>query len=611
MCGIHGLLGDDKPSVEKMIQVAKHRGPDGQGTWSDEFITLGHNLLSITDQPSQSSQPWVMEGKVLVYNGEIYNYKDLRSDLDHAFVTDTDTEVLMVGLCKQGAAFLNRCDGMFAIAFYDTLTHDLVLARDENGAKPLYYGNLNGKLAFSSEIKSLLEIGFPRKVDPLGFQLYFYNGHTAGPVTMFKGIKRLVPGEVRRLNLANGEESISNLNDRAIVPFRGDYTRLSEMLRQQLNESVKRTLMGRRQIGVFLSGGLDSSAVLEEMISLGVNDPKTFTTRFAGLNPVSRCNEDSDVALKNAQRLEVSNEQVEVDQQSYVAALIDSLWALEEPRRSISLPAYLATNKAMSEKGIVVTLSGDGGDELLAGYKYHRKADWKARFASFRGGHRQMKNPNLQMSIDEMYDYQQSWIPKGALTGDELNDFMMIECISNLAEDFLIRNDKLGMRYSMEARFPMMSRPFKDFCRSLPGAYKTHELFFGGQGYLSHNKMLLRDAYRETVPSYIIDRLKTGWRAPTEEWVTGDSRYPAPENGFVRNHFKKILSDPEMMDLFDYGHQEIEDRYLNNKNFKPFDPTRFGADGLPKGPHIGLASHKEMMIIIMFAIWYKAFNMSM
>lgn len=611
MCGIHGLAGNNKTAVAKMVAAARHRGPDGKGIWSDDLITLGHNLLSIVGKPEESFQPLSMQGKVLVYNGEIYNYKELKRELNHNFKTDTDTEVLMAGLCKEGPSFLDKCDGMFALAFYDSSTRDLILARDENGAKPLYYGYVGGKLAFSSEIKSLLEIGFQRRVDPLGFQLYFYNGHTTGPVTMFEGIKRLIPGEVRKINLVTKAETVSNLNDRTITPFNGDAAALPELFREKLRTSVSRTLMGRRQIGLFLSGGLDSSSILQEMIALGITDTKTFTTRFVGLNPTSRCNEDSDVARNNAARLGISNEQLEVDEQTYIDNMSESLWTLEEPRKSISIPAYLATNRFMSEKGIVVTLSGDGGDELLAGYKHHRNPNWIERFNSFRSGYRQMSDPMLQMTPQEMYDYQQSWIPKKGLTGDVLNDFMLIECWSNLAEDFLIRNDKMGMYYGMEGRFPMLSRPFKDLCRSLSGNFKTHDMFFNGAGYLSHNKMLLRDAYRDIMPDDIIKRSKTGWRAPTEEWVVGDSHFPAKDDGLVRNHYREILMDPEMMDLFDYGPTEIEDRYLNNRNFDPANPDRRGPDGLPKGPHIGLASHKEMMIIIMFTLWYKRFNMSM
>lgn len=610
MCGIHGLAGNDRPAVSRMIDAAKHRGPDGQGIWSDGHVTLGHNLLSITGEPSMSKQPWHMHDKVLVYNGEIYNYKELAKELDHEFITGTDTEVLMAGLCLQGADFLAKCDGMYALAFYDPSRKELILARDDNGAKPLFYGYLDGRLAFSSEIRSLLEIGFPRKVDPLGLQLYFYNGHTTGPITMFHGISRLIPGEIRKINVVDGATiTTSNLNDRILDQFNVRGHDIPQLLKHKLGESVSMSLMGRRKIGMFLSGGLDSSSILEEMMSLGVVDPKTYTTSFCDLAPNSRCNEDSEVAIKNAMRLMVSNEKVEIDQHTYLDNLIGAIVALEEPRKSMSIPAYLATNRYMSAQGIVVTLSGDGGDELMAGYKHHKVPNWASRFTGLRAGHRPVRNPILQLSVQEMMDYQQAWIPKNCKTGDDLNDFMMIECLSNLAEDFLVRNDKMGMSCGMEGRFPMLTKPFRDFCRSLPGKAKTIQQFYDG-GHLTHNKMLLRNAYRNIMPSWIVDRAKTGWRAPIEEWVIGTARYPAPDNGVVRDYFMDALTDPEMMALFEYTEAEVTNRYLNNKDFKPADLSRVGPDGLPKGPHIGLASNKEMITILMFAMWYKSFGMS-
>jgi asparagine synthase (glutamine-hydrolysing) len=610
MCGIHGIVGYDEDAVGRMIAASRHRGPDGQGIWSDGKVTLGHNLLSITDNPAQSTQPWHMHGKVLVYNGEIYNYKELAKELNQGFATDTDTEVLMAGLCLHGSDFLAKCDGMFALAFYDPSKDELLLARDDNGAKPLYYGRIDGRLAFSSEINSLLEIGFPRKVDPFGFQLYFNNGHTTGPITMFDGIKRLTPGEIRKFNLSTGKKVITNLNDNIVDPFRGDRQEIVERLPNMLKESVSRTLMGRKQIGLFLSGGLDSSSILEELLAIGQGSPRTFTTRFNGLIPKSRCNEDADVAISNAQRLGVSNGQVEIDQHRYLDNLMLAIKALEEPKKSFSIPAYLATNRHMSQQGIVVTLSGDGGDELLAGYKHHKKPDWGSRYASLRAGFRPMADPKLHLSIQDMLDYQKSWIPKNFDTGDALNDFMMIECLSSLAEDFLMRNDKLGMSCGMEARFPMLSKPFRNFCRSLPGNLKTNDNFYNG-GHLLFNKMILRDAYRDRMPEQIVDRAKTGWRAPIEEWVIGTGAHPAPDDGAVRSYFMEALMDREMMDLFSYSAADVTDRYLNNRDFHPADPTRLGPDGLPKGPHIGLASNKEMITIVMFSIWYKTFRMSM
>jgi asparagine synthase (glutamine-hydrolysing) len=145
MCGIHGFLWNNQQQIDEMIRIAHHRGPDGNGSWSDQNITLGHNLLSIVDEVTPSTQPWIHNNLVLVYNGEIYNYKELRATINYEFKTNTDTEVLAAGLEQYGTEFLYRLDGMFAFACYNTVTKKLLLARDSNGAKPLYYGHLNHK----------------------------------------------------------------------------------------------------------------------------------------------------------------------------------------------------------------------------------------------------------------------------------------------------------------------------------------------------------------------------------------------------------------------------------------------------------------------------------
>ena len=247
MCGIHGFCWQDtdKSTVTKMIRVAHHRGPDGNGTWGNQFITLGHNLLAISDEPSLSSQPWHHADCVLVFNGEIYNYRELRKELNYTFVTDTDTEVLAVGLKQHGLEFLYKLDGMFALAFYNKTTNKLLLARDSNGTKPLYYCRIGGKLAFSSEIKSLLEIGHPRVVSKEGFKHYYYSGLVAGPMTIFEGILKLIPGEIVSVNLHNEATLKVNINNSPIQSYDGEVDDIPAILSDKLRQAVRMTLMGK------------------------------------------------------------------------------------------------------------------------------------------------------------------------------------------------------------------------------------------------------------------------------------------------------------------------------------------------------------------------------
>lgn len=607
MCGIHGFCwhDPDKSAINGMIDAARHRGPDGSGSWGDRLLTLGHNLLAISDEPSLSSQPWFNGDTVLVFNGEIYNYRDLRKDLDHDFTTDTDTEVLSAGLRLHGASFLSRLDGMFALAFYDTRTGRLILARDTNGSKPLYYGRLGGRLAFSSEIRSLLKLGFPRRVSREGFKHYYYSGLVAGPMTLFDGILKLIPGEVVTINLNNGATLRSNLNNYTVPVYEGAPEEIPGMLMDRLRQAVGMTLMGRRNIGMFLSGGMDSCSVFHEMAaSLGVR-PNTFSTRFKLPHEGCGYNEDADLAARLATEYGAVHQEVIIDENSWIDNLEMCVSALEEPRQGKSYPAYYATNRLLRESGMIVTISGDGGDEILAGYKHHRAPPFHRKLATLRAGHKTLRNNELAITVGEQNDYLMSWVPQGALTGDPLNDFLYIECLHTLSEDFLIRNDKLGMSFGMEARFPMMCGVFRDFARSIPGPLKVNSGFMSGD-WSTNNKHLLRQAYSGLLPDYITAKPKSGWRAPTDDWIIGTRARPAVETSPIRSYFRDILLDREIMDIFEITEFDIDHRYLNNRVHHG-GPKPSGKRG--SGP--GLASQKELFIVIMFAVWYKKFKMLM
>ena len=260
-----------------MIEQANHRGPDGNGQWNDEHITLGHNLLSIVDDVKASTQPWIHNDYVLVYNGEIYNYKELQSTINHQFKTNTDTEVLVAGIEQYGKSFIHKLDGMYAFACYNKKTKKLIIARDSNGAKPFYYCNFNNKFVFSSEIKSILSLGFPRKVSKEGFKHYYHSGLVAGYLTMFDGIKKLVPGEIIEIDLATNNKQSTNVNNNRIIPFDGNVKDIPDLLREKLKKAVEMTLMGRREIGLFLSGGLDSSSIFYELVNSSKTKPNTFS----------------------------------------------------------------------------------------------------------------------------------------------------------------------------------------------------------------------------------------------------------------------------------------------------------------------------------------------
>jgi len=596
MCAIHGILDNRVLEIQKMITVAHHRGPDGNGKWSDNDITLGHNLLSIVDTETNSQQPWIHNNLVIVYNGEIYNYKELQQELNYDFKTNTDTEVLAVGLEKYGVDFIDKLDGMFAFACYNKDTKDLILARDSNGAKPIYYGKLNNTFCFSSEIKSLLEIGFERQLCEHAFKHYYLQGLNTGYLTMFKGIKKFVPGEIRVFNLKTNIEKVSNLNNKSIPILKETNIKvIQDELRSRLQKAVEMTLMGRRKIGLFLSGGIDSTSILYEMTRLGVN-PNTFTSRFETINPTSRLNEDADLAIRLCKDLKVSNVSINQSQLDYINSLEQTFFALEEPRQGKSFPTYFNTNKLMSENGITVTLSGDGGDELLVGYKHHTGPNWKSKLRLLGKNNVPLRNPKYCCNVDEQVSYLDEWLPRGGLQGDELNDFMYIECLNTLCEDFLVRNDKLAMNFSMEGRFPMLGKVFRDYVRSIPSHLKVSNDFKTKPLY--NNKKLFKDSYKGHLPDYILYRDKTGWRFPTDEILVGNRDNPAPNKGILKDYIRTTLQDKEIQDLFEFTNKDVENRYLNNKEFT----------SATKG--IGARSQKELFLTLNFAVWKKMFKVN-
>ena len=608
MCAIHGFCWTDKKIMGEMLCKAHHRGPDGQGEWNDENISLGHNLLSITDTPSKSQQPWVHKDLVITYNGEIYNHLELRETLDYEFRTDTDTETLAIGLEKRGIKFLYELDGMFAIAVYNKVNKQLWLVRDTNGAKPLYYGELNGKLAFSSEVKSLLECGFERKVDKKAFGHFYKQGFVPGYLTLFKGISKLVPGEIIQYNTKDNTKFTSNMN--RVIKDKG-YGPSIIKIQKELNKAVEKTLMGKREIGLFLSGGIDSSAILYEMTELGYK-PKCYSTHFPTTDMKSRLNEDCTLGKKYAAERECEHIMVQESQESFIESFENTMYALEEPRQSKSLSSYFNTNKRIAQDGITITISGDGGDELFAGYKHHRLPDWKLKLKALCANHKELKS-ELWITREEQWEYLKEWLPQDNMyhqLEDEmtpnLHDFMYIECMNTLAEDFLIRNDKLGMAHGLEGRFPFLCNNLRDYIRGIDINFLTNRKFRKGD-WSKHNKPLLKHTYNEMLPKEIINRSKTGWRFPTDEILIG--RYTAPaEDSKLREWVKEILSDKELQDIFEFTEEEIEDKFLQRGKW---------GKGLSKSgeamifPNPGLKSQKELFTILAFATWKKVFNMSM
>lgn len=616
MCGINGFTESIKGSVRtinRMNAATAHRGPDGTGVFSEGGISLGHNLLAITDIPEHGRQPLVSKDGnfVLVYNGEIYNYKALRASLKDEgayFQTKGDTEVLFEGLVRHGSAYLSKLDGMFALAFFDKRRGTILLARDVAGMKPLYYTEKEGVFVFSSEIRGILSYGVSPILDIESAKLFFLFGYVPTDETLFEGILKLSPGSAMTINLKTGERKSEQFgweNRAEENPAPG-----ASVLREKIHQAVSKHTMGLRPFGLFLSGGLDSTVILHELSEASRGLVKTYTTRFATED--SRYNEDADLATRLTGDYRIDHHELIVTERMFMDHYEDAIRAMEEPRYNHSVPAYwLLAQEAMKE--ITVVLNGSGGDELFLGYpryltaanleeKYSRYPSFALDlFYTFRGMREGLITPGSLLhlgNLAERWAYINKITPPHSPVFRFMGSFDMTEAVRTissgnvpplseplpdttnaiaeldryfwLANEEFMRTDKIIMHFGMEGRFPFIAR---DIARTANGIPSKRKLARG-------TKSLLRDTYRGVLPGYITEKRKTGWNAPVTEWMHGN--------------FGKMVEDilspeyyPETARLFDLD--LLKKAELRKESYTLSDLKRF----LP---------------IVQFQVWARAFN---
>lgn len=573
MCGIHGFTRNMGGSIEifDMIDISNKRGPDGEGAFTSNDIFLGHNLLAITEEKEKSLQPIFNDGCALVYNGEIYNYKELRDSLSCEFKTDSDTEVLFKGLelSDNPLDFISRLDGMYALSFLDRKNNCLYLARDHAGVKPLYYYKFEDKFAFSSSLKSLFVLSIEKTLNKPSLVYYTHCGYVPGPNTLINNVYKLCPGQVLKINLNNLHIDKYSVYDNIKYEER-DFDK--EEFRYEVEQAVKQCLIGRREIGLFLSGGLDSSMILHEA-SKYLQNIKTFTTRFQDSGQDKKYNSDADCAKRLAALYNTEHLDFNISCKDYLNSIKRTINRLEEPRFGKNIPAYLLMNEEMAKRGIVVTLSGDGGDEVFTGYKHHREIKKRKHASDYIQQWAQIKNlsPNhvKQLNPEKCSRNFKSWFPD-ILNMDYINNHLFIECMTHLPEDYLIRNDKLGMSVSMEGRFPLTTKRFREYALGLRGKEKMQ---LQKEGLTAPFKVLPKLAYNGMLPDFIINKEKTGWSIPTTKWLS--------DKDFVNGLKKEVMSS-------DY-----------------YEPI----NGLFKIKDLK-SNMKTDMTVFYFRLWAKEFNVS-
>ena len=534
MCGIYGITDHDPEFIHNYIGICKHRGPDGSSIWYNEKVTLGHNLLSIMGEPGNTTQPWTTpKGNKLVYNGEIFNYYELKEK--HKDFTDTsgcDTELLAWGLDKFGLPFIDEIDSMHGFAYYEIDKNTVTLSRDHAGIKPVYYAEIKEGLVFGSEIKGMLDkVPNSRTMDNLAVSFMARTGINALRNTFFTGIKKLLAGETIVYDITN--KKITQTHRVHIRPT-GDNDFDPEEFRQKVKKTVEMCSIGRRKIGVFLSGGLDSSIVAYELKQIK-GEANTFTNKMEpNVQADEDYNSDADCANILAQKNNFNHQEVIITPDTFMNSWDDSIYYMEQPVYNPSMSMYCFTNKFLSENEIVVTLAGDMGDEILAGYPKYWKMknpEWlekqigKTKIETWNDvltlWLKRIKRP-LQLTntpigddvlIRELHKCHSGelWNPN-----DPIGSYMALDCVAQVPEEMFSRNDKYGMAYGMEGRFPLATKMFMQYCMSMHTNLKIGP-------DKNDTKTFIKKAYLNKLPNEIIEKKKTGWTVPVGHWLNSGS----------------------------------------------------------------------------------------
>jgi asparagine synthase (glutamine-hydrolysing) len=614
MCGIAGFVGadglapDDRARATRMRDAMVHRGPDDAGLWADDHAVLTHRRLSIIDVGG-GHQPLANEdGRVwVVFNGEIYNHRDVRRELEaagHHYRTNTDTETIVHAYEEWGDDCVHRLRGMFGFALWDAPRRRLLLTRDRLGIKPLYWASVGSRLLFASEIKGILASGLitPQPNHAVLSEV-LATGASSGADTMFSGIFKLAPGhrlvfEAGRIRIdrywdlpLDADESLASVGEADLI----------ERFRHELKEAVGSHLMSDVPLGIFLSGGLDSSAIAA-LAAQQVDHPvDTFSVAFA-----DRRYSELEYAREVATAIGARSHEIVIDDEQFFGALPRLIWHEDEPiAHPSSVPLHFVS--ALAGQHVKVVLSGEGSDELLAGYGRYPRAmanwrlarawervvpapvrarlagslatagrdgpalqRWLGRYArrsflcvprdpaamffdNFAGvpmaAQRALLSPALLGSADsyggDPYGPTLRHFAHGRAAGSLLGGLLYADVKTYLVE-LLMRQDQMSMSASVESRVPFLDHRFVEFVSRLPERLKL-------RGFTT--KYILREAMKGVLPRSILTRRKMGFPVPFPGWVRGRWHQVAQDVLTDPRSRQRGLFDPAAVDRLLADHQ--------------------------------------------------------
>jgi asparagine synthase (glutamine-hydrolysing) len=614
MCGIYGIAAPnvDRNFLENATNTLAHRGPDDAGFYLDDHVGLGHRRLSIIDLAG-SHQPIFNEdrSKCIVFNGEIYNYSGLRNrllGLGHSFTTNGDTETILHAYEEWGETCVEHLSGMFAFAIWDAVERVLFLARDRLGIKPLFYGEYKNGFCFASEMKAILsDEEFPRGIDNLALASYFMLSYIPGEATIYPGIRKLLPGHT--LTWRDKKIRIKKYWDLDFIPDTGkseDYFIRGSM--DLLGEAVNSHLVSEVPLGAFLSGGLDSSAIVAMMSKSSKSPVNTFCMGFGG--NVGGYLDERSYARQVAERYATQHKEFEV-QPNFEGLVETIVRAFDEPFADDSaIPSYFVCK--IARENVTVALSGLGGDEAFAGYERYlgfALSGWLRRVPSvlFTGllqplverlperndGHYTVNHlkrfvRSAALPPDERYfDYLHKMKPdirtnffanpqqfdkhysscrnlalgqfnsdRVSGGGESLNRPLYCDIKTYLPEDILCVTDRMSMQHGLEVRVPFLDHKFLEFSATIPAEMKIKFM---------QKKYLMKKAVRNLLPREVISHRKQGFVGPMTSWLKNDLKSFVLETlseGNLRRH--NLLNRGTVKTILDehFSGKEIHDTLI-------------------------------------------------
>ncbi|MFB6226477.1 MAG: asparagine synthase (glutamine-hydrolyzing) [Candidatus Paceibacteria bacterium] len=562
MCGINGFNWKDKKLAKSMSDSLKHRGPDGEGYLTDNNVSLGHRRLSIIDTSEKGNQPMKFSHKgneaTIIYNGEIYNFREIRKELKnkgYKFNSNTDTEVVLASYLEYGENCVNGFNGMWAFAIYDKKRKKLFLSRDRTGQKPLFYYFDGENFAFSSEIKGILKFNPKPEIEKKAANFYFSLGFIPAPYSIYKNIFKLEPRQNLHFDLNKKKIEKNYYYDWPNYKPTKHKKKLIEEAKERIKNSVKKRLVSDVPLGAFLSGGLDSTTIVSYMKEQMNKPLHTYSIGFEGGFDES---EYINIAKDYYKTKHHHNYFREKD---FHKILEKIFYYYDEPFADPSMFPTLFLSK-FARKGLTVSLSGDGGDEVFGGYPRHIMArqieilrklpKWSRKILMKIVPSHKVKE-GIKISLlpkEKFYSEARGWIPKPKEVKEKLESILK-KCLEKsngnlpeavrlmdvyfytLPDNFLQKVDRASMSQGLEVRSPFLDHKLIEFSNKIPSSQKVS---------FSNDKILFKEIVKDILPKKLLNRKKQGFTPPLNKWIKEESYKEELHEALENLHEKEVLS---------------------------------------------------------------------